>query len=80
MEELTAAVSQLASGRPASEPDVSRALSNRLKDISDIIIHTDQTYCVPDRTIMNKSLLMRDVFDVFRVDNDTYFGIVCLDQ
>ena len=31
---------------------LSRAVSNRLKDVLEIIVHPDQTYCIPDRTIM----------------------------
>ena len=45
-----------------------------------MIVHTDQTYCVPDRTIMDNIFLIRDVIDVCRSDTNVNFGIVCLDQ
>lgn len=59
---------------------LSRALLNRLKDVLDIIVHTDQTYCVPDRTIMDNIFLIRVVIDVCRSDINIHFGIECLDQ
>ena len=43
---------------------LSRALSNRLKDILEIIVHPDQTYCIRDRTIMDNIFLVPDVIDV----------------
>ena len=58
---------------------LSRALSNRLKDILGILVHTDQSYCVPDRKIMDNIFLIRDIIDVCRSDNED-FGIVSLDQ
>ena len=58
---------------------LSRALSNRLKDILGILVQTDQSYCVPDRKIMDNIFLIRDVIDVCRSQN-VNFGIVALDQ
>lgn len=43
---------------------LSRALSNRLKDLLDIIANTDQSYCVPERTIMDNIFLICDVLDL----------------
>uniref|UniRef100_H3C6P6 Reverse transcriptase domain-containing protein n=1 Tax=Tetraodon nigroviridis TaxID=99883 RepID=H3C6P6_TETNG len=59
---------------------LSRALSNRLKESLSFIIHSDQTYCIPDRSIMDNIFLIRDLIDVCRADMDYHFGIVCLDQ
>uniref|UniRef100_A0A671WHQ0 Reverse transcriptase domain-containing protein n=1 Tax=Sparus aurata TaxID=8175 RepID=A0A671WHQ0_SPAAU len=58
---------------------LSRALSNRLKDALDRIVHRNQTYCVPDRTIMDNIFLVRDVIDVCNSYN-VNLGIVSLDQ
>ncbi|KAJ3590370.1 hypothetical protein NHX12_008322 [Muraenolepis orangiensis] len=58
---------------------LSRALSNRLKGILEMVIQQDQTYCIPDRTIMDNIFFMRDVMDVFRV-HGVNVGVVSLDQ
>uniref|UniRef100_A0A8D3BRM1 Reverse transcriptase domain-containing protein n=1 Tax=Scophthalmus maximus TaxID=52904 RepID=A0A8D3BRM1_SCOMX len=58
---------------------LSRALSNRLKNILEIVVHSDQTYCIPDRTIMDNIFLMRDVIDLCKYHNLSV-GIVSLDQ
>lgn len=59
---------------------LSPAMSNRLKNVSDIIIHTNQTYCVADRTIIENIFLIRDIIDMCKNYNNINFGIVCLDQ
>lgn len=46
---------------------LSRALSNRLKPYIGLLVHMDQTYCIPDWTIMDNLFLMRDVLDVCKV-------------
>uniref|UniRef100_A0A3Q3ERM5 Reverse transcriptase domain-containing protein n=1 Tax=Labrus bergylta TaxID=56723 RepID=A0A3Q3ERM5_9LABR len=58
---------------------LSRALSNRLKDVLGSVVHKDQSYCVPDRTIMDNVFLIRDVIDVCKIYN-LNVGIVSLDQ
>ena len=58
---------------------LSRALSNRLKVVLELIIHSDQTYCVPDRSIMDNIFCVRDILDVCKV-YDLDVGIVSLDQ
>ena len=58
---------------------LSRALSNRLKVVLELIIHSDQTYCVPDRSIMDNIFCVRDLLDVCKV-YDLDVGIVSLDQ
>ncbi len=58
---------------------LSRALSSRLKPYIGLLVHMDQTYCIPDRTIMDNLFLMRDVMDVCNVYNQSV-GILSLDQ
>ena len=48
---------------------LSRALANRLKDIMEVIVHPDQTDCIPDRTIMDNIFLILDVIDICKRDN-----------
>ncbi|KAJ3599771.1 hypothetical protein NHX12_033727 [Muraenolepis orangiensis] len=55
---------------------LSRALSNRLKGILEMVIQQDQTYCIPDRTIMDNIFFMRDVCRAHGVN----VGVVSLDQ
>lgn len=43
---------------------LSKCLSNRLKHFMDSIIHFNQAYCIPDRTIMDNLFLTRDVIDM----------------
>uniref|UniRef100_A0A4W6F6F5 Reverse transcriptase domain-containing protein n=1 Tax=Lates calcarifer TaxID=8187 RepID=A0A4W6F6F5_LATCA len=58
---------------------LSRALSNRLKEVLGNVIHMDQNYCVLDRNIMDNIFLIRDVIDVCKCHN-VNIGIVSLDQ
>ncbi|KAK2897108.1 hypothetical protein Q8A73_013488 [Channa argus] len=58
---------------------LSRALSNRLKDYLGILVNPDQTYCVPDRTIMDNVFLMRDLIDLCSISN-VKLEIISLDQ
>ncbi|KAK3565124.1 hypothetical protein QTP86_033183, partial [Hemibagrus guttatus] len=58
---------------------MSKALANCLRDIMDSVIQTDQTYCVPNRSIIDNVSLIRDILDVSRslaVD----LGLISLDQ
>ncbi|KAK3526232.1 hypothetical protein QTP70_018273, partial [Hemibagrus guttatus] len=58
---------------------MSKALANRLRDIMDSVIQTDQTYCVPNRSIIDNVSLIRDILDISRslaVD----LGLISLDQ
>ena len=58
---------------------LSKVLANRLKKVLDQIIHRDQSYCVPDRSIMDNLFLMRDLIDVCKLYSfDT--GVFSLDQ
>ncbi|KAJ3605666.1 hypothetical protein NHX12_027711 [Muraenolepis orangiensis] len=58
---------------------LSRALSNRLKGVLEMVIQQDQTYCIPDRSIMDNIFFMRDVMDVCRA-HGVNVGVVSLDQ
>ena len=42
---------------------LSTCLANRLKLVLDSIVHRDQSYCVPGRSLMDNIFLMRDVID-----------------
>ncbi|KAK3518261.1 hypothetical protein QTP70_035198, partial [Hemibagrus guttatus] len=46
---------------------MSKALANRLRDIMDSVIQTDQTYCVPNRSIIDNVSLIQDILDVSRL-------------
>lgn len=50
---------------------LSRALSNRLRPYIGLLVQKDQTYCIPDQTIMDNLFLMRDVMDVCNVYNES---------
>ena len=57
----------------------SKALANRLRDVMGQVIHHDQTYCVPGRSIRDNICLLRDILEVsrtLRLD----FGLISLDQ
>ncbi|KAL6462991.1 hypothetical protein MHYP_G00294130 [Metynnis hypsauchen] len=45
----------------------SKALAIRLRDMMGHVIHLDQTYCVPGRTITDNICLIRDVLEVFNI-------------
>lgn len=53
-------------------------LKESLKNSLETIIHRDQSYCVPDRSIVN-IFLMRDLLDLCRL-YEIDVGIVSLDQ
>lgn len=57
----------------------SKALANRLKDVMGQIIHFDQTYCVPGRSIADNICLVRDILDV-SVNGDLDLGLISIDQ
>lgn len=57
----------------------SKALAIRLRNVVGQVIHHDQTYCVPNRSIFDNVYLIRDILDVSRLlDIDT--GLISLDQ
>ncbi|KAK3550483.1 hypothetical protein QTP86_030724 [Hemibagrus guttatus] len=46
---------------------LSKALASRLTKVMERLIHQDQTYCVPDRSIFDNVYLIRDILDVSRL-------------
>ncbi|KAL2096374.1 hypothetical protein ACEWY4_008522 [Coilia grayii] len=58
---------------------LSKVLANRLSKVLDEVIHPDQTYCVPGRSIQNNISFIRDVFDLGKL-MDLSFGLVSVDQ
>ena len=57
---------------------LSKCLANRLKCHLDSVICKDQTYCVPERTIMDNLFLLRDVIELSLMNNDR-LGILSLE-
>lgn len=58
---------------------LSKTLANRLKTKIGSVVHTDQSYCVPERSIFDNLFLLRDLFNVSKVFN-VDFGLISLDQ
>ncbi|KAK3523125.1 hypothetical protein QTP86_017713 [Hemibagrus guttatus] len=58
---------------------MSKALANRLRDIMDSVIQTDQTYCVHNRSIIDNVSLIRDISDV-SMSSAVDLGLISLDQ
>uniref|UniRef100_A0A8C2GDM5 Reverse transcriptase domain-containing protein n=1 Tax=Cyprinus carpio TaxID=7962 RepID=A0A8C2GDM5_CYPCA len=58
---------------------LSKALANRLAGVLDQVIHPDQTYCVPGRSIFDNISFIRDIFYVSKLLNINC-GLVFLDQ
>lgn len=46
---------------------LSKTLASRLVNVMEQIIHSDQSYCVPGRTIFDNIYVIRDVLDVSRL-------------
>lgn len=58
---------------------LSKTIANRVKKFLGKIIHKDQSYCIPDRTIRDNLFLIRDVIDLAEKENLS-FGIFAIDQ
>ena len=58
---------------------LTKVLSNRLRNSLDEVIHPDQTYTVPNRTIYHNLSLLRDSINIANLNN-VPLGIVSLDQ
>ncbi|KAL6476275.1 hypothetical protein MHYP_G00147740 [Metynnis hypsauchen] len=74
--ELHAALQSMEGG---TAPGIDGLLAIRLRDVMGHVIHLDQTYCVPGRTITDIICLIRDVLEVSNilgVDS----GLISLDQ
>jgi len=58
---------------------LSKALANWLREVVGQVIHRDQTYCVPGRSILDNVSLIRDFLDI----SDSLgikAGLISLDQ
>ncbi len=58
---------------------LSKVLATRLAGVLDQVIHPDQTYCVPGRSIFDNVSLIRDIFHVSKLLN-LDCGLLSLDQ
>ncbi len=56
-----------------------QSLATRLAGVLDQVIHPDQTYCVPGRSIFDNVSLIRDIFHVSKLLN-LDCGLLSLDQ
>lgn len=54
-------------------------LSSRFKTFIDLLVQVDQSYCLPDRSMLDNVFVVRDVFDVCKT-YDLNVGIVSIDQ
>lgn len=57
----------------------SKMLANRLDGIMDLVIHPNQTYCVPNISIFVNISLIQDILQVSDLCN-LEFGLISLDQ
>lgn len=58
---------------------LSKVLAIRLAKVVNQVIHPDQSYCIPDRSIFDNISIVRDIFDVSRLLN-LECALVSLDQ
>ena len=58
---------------------LSKALASRLGKAMEQVIHRDQTYCVPGRSMVDNVHLIRDILDVSS-SLDVDMGLISLDQ
>ncbi|KAJ3607022.1 hypothetical protein NHX12_026537 [Muraenolepis orangiensis] len=64
---------------PVEITKLSKALANRLREVMDQVVHRDQAYCVPGRSIVDNVCLIRDVLEVSAsLGLDT--GLISIDQ
>lgn len=58
---------------------LSKALANRQREVMDLVIHQDQTYCVSGRSILDNVSLILDILDISSsLGIET--GLISLDQ
>lgn len=58
---------------------LSKCLANRLKQCMHTIVHRNQSYCIPARTIMDNIFVVRDVIELSKL-NSCDLGLLSLDQ
>ncbi|KAF7659086.1 hypothetical protein LDENG_00003480 [Lucifuga dentata] len=58
---------------------MSKALATRLREVMEEVVHRNQTYCVPGRSMVDNVYLIRDVLDLSSsLGVDT--GLISIDQ
>lgn len=57
----------------------SKTLANRLKKVMGEVIHIDQTYCVPERSILDNVCLIQDILNICNLSS-VDLGLVATDQ
>lgn len=58
---------------------IAKCFSNRLKECIGRVVHTSQTYCIPERTIMDNLFLIRDIIDLSKLQ-ELNVGLFSIDQ
>ncbi len=58
---------------------LSKALANRPAGVLEQVIQSDQTYCIPERSIFDNISFIRDIFDLAKM-KEFDFGLISLDQ
>lgn len=58
---------------------LSKALASRLRGAMEQVIHRDQTYCVPGRSMVDNVYLIRDILELSS-SLDSNAGLISLDQ
>lgn len=58
---------------------LSKVLANRLRKVMEQVMHIDQSYCIPGRSIRDNISLIQDYWEVSS-SLDLEFGLISLDQ
>ncbi len=58
---------------------LAKALANRLAGVLEQVIQSDQTYCIPGRSIFDNISFIRDIFDLAKM-KEFDLGLISLDQ
>lgn len=58
---------------------LAKCLANRLKPFLEYMVNEYQTYCIPNRTIMDNLFLVRDIIDITNLNSENV-GIFAIDQ
>ena len=58
---------------------LSKALTSRLREAMEQVVHRDQTYCVPGRSMVDNVYLIRDILELSS-SLDSNAGLISLDQ
>jgi len=58
---------------------LSKALANRLSGVLEQVIQSDQSYCIPERSIFDNISFIRDIFDLSKMKGFDV-GLISLDQ